>query len=190
MTKSKNRARKRAKFYYSWDPHPRLYWWVKVKPAAKSVTLNGTLAHAIQGYPGTTIGCHLSNCASDKKNKSAFPHPCLMAAFTATTALILTKIKDGSGVEAVEYHHSYRWLVELNDKKTDNSFIEQHPELFDREFVLRPWKKHKRRGGVATGTSKPRPKIASYANYGALLRSQKAGLITRPVAEAIKQMAA
>src|SRR4030095_1117166 len=188
MNKRRKKPNNRAKIYYSYDPEPRLYWWVKVKNATTSVKLKGSLAHALLGYPGMTVACHLANCSTDKINKSAFPHPCHLASFNPTTAFIVTKFKDGAAVEAVRYLHSYRYLVELNDKKINNDFIKEHPDLAERSFILRPYKKQPRRGGTHTGTHEARPKIAHLINHrGALGRAQLAGLISRPVAEAIKQ---
>lgn len=183
-----------AKIYYSFDPGPRLYWKVKVKNATKAVTLNGTLAHALSGYPGSTISCHLSNCGMDKHNKAVFPHPCHLVSITPTTAYVVTKFKDGKAVEAIRYLHSYRELVELNDTKVDDKFIKSNPSLFERSFTLRPYKTQINRGGVHTGTNKQRPRVMinahAFTHKGALRRAEKAGLITKPVAAALEQMAA
>jgi hypothetical protein len=186
-TKAKKRKQNSvAKIYYNY-PDPPLYWKVRVINAEVSVTINGSLEHALKGYPGTTIACHLSNCGMAKENKSAFPHPCLLVAFTPTTAYVVTKFKHGKAVEAVRYSHSYSRLVHLNDTKVNDTFIKTHPEMFERSFTLRPWRKQIRRGGLPTGNGNSRPKIV--ADKGARLRAMKAGLITKPVAEAIEQMA-
>jgi hypothetical protein len=169
------KQRKRVRIYYAIKPTP-LWWMVIAKAAKQVVTLNGSLVDAIRGTPGHTIGCHLSNCA--KRNQGAFPHPCLLAAFTRSTAYIITKIRAGKPVEAIKYRHSYGRLVDMNDRKVDNKFIHSHPELSERTFTLRPPRKGKQQGGGGdTGTSGYSKK--AFVPVGAMRRALTAGLIDR-----------
>ncbi len=177
--KKKRRGRRTARIYYGRDTETGepLYWTVIVHEATSVVELNGSLADAILGTPGSTIGCHLSNCA--KRNSAAFSHPCKLAAFTKSSCLIVTKIKNGTPVEAVRYAHSYGHLVELNDKDRGKAYIRAHPELAERVFRLRPpakdrglstWKHTRRGDGAIRRTMIPR---------GALKRAMDAGLVSR-----------
>ena len=161
--------------------YPNLYWFVKVKDAKKSVTIKGKVADAIKGMPGETMACHLAYAS--QRNADAFPHGCYLASFKRTVAHVVSKIKNGKPSEAVRYLHSYAKLVDLNDRKLDNNFIEKHPEMFDRPFTLRPWQKQVRRGGVATGKGEKR--VSSNTAYGAKRRAVEAGLISNGVADAI-----
>src|SRR3954464_12055431 len=99
--------RKTTRLYYglnkrTGDP---LYWVLKVKNATKPVKLNGTVHDAMKGKPGLSIGCHLSETATN--NKALFPHPVLYVSFTKTVALVVTKIQKGSPTECVRYRHNY-----------------------------------------------------------------------------------
>jgi hypothetical protein len=179
--RKKSKRGKQVRIYYAHDPDTghRLYWTVRLKRATKPVTIDGSVVDAIRGYPGTTVGCHLSNCARAKRNQNAFPHPCLLAAFTKSTALIVTKITKGKPSEAVKYQHSYGAFVDLNDRDVNKTFIKEHPELAEGPFTLRParearWfqpKPHTNPGGTPVN---PRAVVPR----GALQRAVTAGLVT------------
>lgn len=183
----KLRANK-AKIYYGPPGDEDLFWSVKVRESSKGVRLNGSIADAMAGEPGLTIGCHLSNCA--QRNSKAFPHPALMASFTKTTALIVTKIKNGVPVEAVRYYHPYGYLVDLNDTDKTKKYLKEHPELAEKSFYLRPSISYKKKGSQPTGRATgPRTGAKrAYAPRGAVRRALKAGLLNEGVAGAIKKM--
>lgn len=178
------RRQQSARIYYSEPGMPPLYWRVKVTDAKKSVKLNGTLADALAGVPGVTIGCHLSNCAS--RNKSVFDHPVIIASFTRGVCLIVDKVKDGRPVHAVRYYHKYANLVDLNDTDKTKEIIRSRPELSECTFLLqKPWKSttHGGPGAHDHGHGKKRNRLPS----GSLGRAVRAGLISKPVAEALSR---
>jgi len=175
----RKRKRKRtARIYYgqNLDSKERLFWTVPFTEAKETVEIDGSVLDAIRGVRGTTIGCHLSNCA--KRNSKQFPHPFVMAAFTKSTAFIITKIKKGKPTHAVKYDHSYGDLVELNDKEITKSFVATHPELTDRKFRLRPcrpFRGEQRHHGNTGATNHEKRAIVP---RGALKRAVDAGLVT------------
>lgn len=183
------KRRKRRDFgriYYGTN-NTKLFWKVKINNATKDVVLNGSLLDAIKGKPGQTIGCHLSNCAL--RNQSAFPHPVHMAAFTRSSALVVDKITDGRPSHAVRYRHQYAALVDLNDTDHGKSYLKKHPEVAEREFILRKPVAHKS-APVGSGGKNDTRRSHSTGGHrvprGALRRAQAAGLITADLAKAIK----
>jgi hypothetical protein len=179
------RPRNFARITYAANPatgHP-LYWRVLVRDAKKPVRVNGRLFDAIKGEPGAIIGCHLSHCAL--RNAEAFPHPCLLPVFTRTTALIVSKIKRGQPVEAVRYRHGYSELVDLNDTDITKSYVQDHPEITERSFLLSPPAARTPRSLPAPPARPKRGGSSSHAGpqrgvpKGALARAAKAGLINK-----------
>jgi hypothetical protein len=143
-----NVRRKTKPFYYGPPEDPYAFWWdVEWSPATKTVMINGTLEHAIEGVAGDSIGCRLSNAARDIANEKAFPHPVILAAFYKRTALIIDKLApNGTPIHAVVYQHSYGDLIDLNDLR------DMEPIYKDRKFYLRPPLVQKKRAKKATGT--------------------------------------
>ena len=132
--------RKTTRLYYGLNERTgdRLYWVLKVKNATKPVKLNGTVLDAMKGKPGLSIGCHLSETATS--NKARFPHPVVYVSFTKTVALVVTKIKNGAPTDCVRYRHNYSAYVDLNDKDPTKVTVGAHPQLFNRQFTLSPYK--------------------------------------------------
>lgn len=126
-------TRKTKRIYYGPDEDPTLFWWdVEWSNATKSVVINGSLLHAIEGMPGHSVGCRLSNAAVDKENAKAFPHPVYLAAFYKRTALIVDDLaKNGTPVHAVVYDHDYANFVNMNDAGTMEDVYK------DKRFYLR-----------------------------------------------------
>src|SRR5665213_2391650 len=98
------RKSRTARIYYGEKPMT-LYWTVKVRDATRSSRINGTLAEALVGEPGRTLGCHLSVTAQD--HPEAFPHPVLLVSITRSRALVVEKITKGKPSHAVKYAHNY-----------------------------------------------------------------------------------
>lgn len=167
-------ARKTTRLYYGLHPETdkRLYWTLKVKNATRSILLNGTVEEAMRGKEGLSIGCHLSNVA--KANKSAFPHPALYISFTKSVALVITKIIRGQPARCVRYRHNYGQYVDLNDADPSKAVIKAHPELFNRQFTLYPYKTYRYQ-------AKNNPKTDNASKHtmmrGELARMKRAGLI-------------
>lgn len=181
--KAHGRPKHTARIYYGANPASAeaLYWPVRVKHATKGVQINGSVIDALKGARGTVIGCHLSQCAM--RNADHFPHPCKFAAFTRTTALIVTKIKGGKPVEAVLYNHGYSRLVDLNDTDISKKYVHDHPELADRKFTLRPPQKT-RKANPPRGTQEHRNgdgTKSAVVPKGALRRAVQAGLVSAGV---------
>ena len=181
MPKNQRRPKKTARIYYGPDTDPKSLWWtVIVRDAVRAVKVNGSLADAMAGTPGTTIGCHLSRCV--KRHHALFGHACFFASFTQTTCLIVTRIKNGKPTHAVRYGHSCGDLVELNDKDPSKSYLKEHPEIAERSFYLRPPTTHKPQRGTHTRQINP-SKVGTKSQHsmfqGALKRAVDAGLISR-----------
>jgi hypothetical protein len=182
--------KKTRRIYYGPPGNQDLFWTVKVQPATKAVTINGSLEHALAGMKGSTIGCHMSNCAM--ANERAFGHPVLLAVFTKKTCIIVTKIKDGVPSHGIEYYHDYNNLVMLNDRDNFKKYIKAHPELANRTFTLRPPSKAKQsRPNIGSDNPRGRGTITgekrAYAPRGALSRAVDAGLINTAVAKVISK---
>lgn len=170
------KLRKTVRIYYGTDAVP-LYWTVPVSDAKRAVKINGTLADALKGTPGQTIGCHLSNCAMSQRNKEAFGHPVFYAAFTKRSAFIIDKWRNGAPAHAIRYHHWYGKLVDLNDTEANKQTILKNPQLAEREFVLQKPKKRLHRAGT-TPHGKLTGERRAVVPLGALARAKKAKLIT------------
>jgi hypothetical protein len=192
MTKPKvGRPSKRARIYYGRDEEGEpLFWTVKVRDGKRKVNMNGSLADAMAGAAGTTIGCHLSVCC--QRNAAEFEkqagHACKMASFTSNTALIVTKIKNGQPVEAVRYAHSYGQLVALNDTDPKKNYLKKTPDLVEREFTLKPPQKravpgaHNSKNVSAERAGSKRQMVPR----GALKRAVDAGLVNPGLMAAIR----
>jgi len=183
-TKKHGRPRKTVRFYYGLSPQDGkpLYWKCKVREATKPVTINGKLIDALSGDRGQVIGCHLSNCT--QRNASSFPHPCLLASFTKTRALILTKLSGGRGTECVRYAHSYGKHVDLNDVNSTKEYVLQNPNLAARPFTLLPPPTQKK--AWVAGTHQPPHREGNGANSvlvarGAIARAVNAGILPRQI---------
>ena len=142
-------TRKTKRIYHGPDEEPTAFWWdVEWSPAKKGVIINGTLEHAIEGIPGHSIGCRLSNAALDSNNAKAFPHPVFLAAFYKRTALIVDRLaKNGTPIHAVEYEHDYGSFVDLNDSGN------LEPVYKDKRFHLRVPCKHAKRKSSDTSST-------------------------------------
>jgi len=174
-------ARKTTRLYYGLNSETgdRLYWVLKVRNATRPVKLNGTVEQAMRGGAGVSIGCHLSHTAKD--NKSAFPHPVLYVSFTKSVALVVTKIRKGQPTECVRYRHSYSNYVDLNDSDPSKSTIKAHPELFNRQFTLRPYKEGENHWKPEYGRKETGQRSKFQMARGELARMKKAGLIQLPL---------
>jgi hypothetical protein len=188
--------RARTKRIYNGPPgHEKTsYWTVKISDAKQAVVISASVMHALQAYPGVTVGCGLSMAAVDPVNASAFPHPAYLASFTKRTALIVDKKdKAGQPCHAVRYEHYYGHITDKNDNRTLKRLVKEDPSIMDREFVLRP--PHKRSGsGVGSGKTPPEKRGVgdhgkAFAPRGALLRAVKAGIIGEHVADQLTMVA-
>ena len=170
-------ARKTTRLYYGLHPETGkpLYWTLKVKNATRAVKLNGTIKDAMQGKPGLSIGCHLSNVA--KANKEKFGHPVLYISFSKTGALAITKIVKGTPCACVRYRHGYGRYVDLNDTDPTKSVVRAHPELFDRQFILRPYKPGKPHHKPEYGRRETGKRASAQLARGELRRLKNAGLV-------------
>ena len=155
-----------------------IFWACPVSDAKEPITMDGTLADALAGKPGLTIGCHLSNCAT--RNAQSFPHPVIYAVFTKSKAYIIDRWNKSNGRPAhcVRYAHSLGRFVDLNDKDGKKKLIRKYPEIVERTFVLHPPRKRPSQSETSVGHSKNitnerRPVVP----YGALRRAKEAGLI-------------
>lgn len=186
--------RRTRRIYYGPEGKETSMWWtVKVSDARKSVKLRGDLLHALRGTAGVTIGCGLSNMAMDKANSAAFPHPCLLAAFTKGTALIVDKVsKDGSPAHAVLYAHSYPHITLANDRGELKKLVLKNPALMQRQFTLRPPRKHHSPPGANSGTTSGEKRgtfgRGNFVPRGALARAVAAGRIGQHVASQLNNM--
>lgn len=169
--------RKTTRLYYGLneDTGDRLYWVLKVKNATKPVKLNGTVLDAMKGKPGLSIGCHLSETA--KSNKNCFPHPVVYVSFTRTVALVVTKIKNGAPTDCVRYRHNYSAYVDLNDKDPSKTLVQNHPQLFNRQFTLSPYKESPTHWQPEHGRRETGKRNNLGMMYGELRRLRDAGLI-------------
>jgi len=163
-----------------------LYWTLKVKNATHAVALDGTLEDALSGAPGLSIGCHLSNVTT--RNRRSLSHPCLIAAFTKSVALIVTKITDGRPSHCVRYRHSYGNYVDLNDTKSKKLFRD-HPELAERQFMLRPYITAKPHWKEEYGRKQTGKRKRPYMMRGDLARMVKANLVHSGVRRGLEEVA-
>jgi hypothetical protein len=191
-TKKKRRKHyrgRRQRIYYGRDKvtKKRLYHSVYVTPAKEPVRIKGSLLHALLGTPGETLGCHLSNCGWD--NRSAFPHDVVyLPSFTRSTCLVADEIRDGKLYHAFLYEHDYAELVDLNDKDKGKVYIQEHPELVEREFILRVPQKRKpskKVSGEHHDPTDPIPEKAHKIPRGALRRAVAAGMLPPGIEQAL-----
>lgn len=163
-----------------------LYWTVKVRNAKKAVRINGSVADALAGISGVTIGCALENTV--RANPNAFPHPVLLGAVTKRTALIVdSRNADGTPKTAVLYEHNHGRFVDLNDTGDLKKMVKENPKLMERQFMLLPPAKRKPLGiSRNSGVKKPHDgNGAVIVPRGALRRAQKAGLVGEHMASAL-----
>ncbi len=160
-----------------------VFWRVKIEEGRHIVRINGAVEDAVKGKPGVTIGCHLSNCA--KRNARAFPHPCLMASFTKSRVIVVTRIKNGVPTHGVRYVHEYSDLVELNDTDFEKEYVKKHPELVERQFTLYPPGPRKKRGESGNHDHDDGSKKSSTPR-GALARAIDAGLVPQYISEFVE----
>lgn len=176
--KAKAKPRKTMRIYYG-TGKVKLYWTVRVHDAKKDVEMEGTLWDAINGTPGETIGCQLSNCTLN--NATKFPHPCILPSFTKDVCAIIDRVVDGAPSHAVRYVHGYGDIVELNDTDKTKQKIRQNPGLAERTFVLRAPRGNKKKGAVRrtnTTTGNNSGVKSPLVPRGALARARKANLVT------------
>lgn len=185
----KAKAKKTTRIYYNEPGMPPLFWRVNVTDARKSVQIDSSLKDALMGTPGSTVGCHLSLCAT--RNKLKFPHPVIMVAVTKTAALLIDQLKDGQPYHAWRYVHRCGALVDLNDTDKTKRVIKKMPRLAERSLTFyAPYKNPPRADGHAAGKTAGNignvvgPKSPRLAR-GALRRAVKAGLVSAPIAEAL-----
>jgi hypothetical protein len=181
---SKKRKGRRPSFvrlYYGPEGHERELWWtIEVRDATRAVKINGKLIHAIDGQPGSTIGCAMSNTATDPDNVDAFPHPVLLAAFTRSRAIIVDTVRGGSPRTGVRYRHYYGDLIDLNDTQELEKIAEKDPSVVEREFILSiPKKRSAKSLKSGPGLKKTGITTKAFIPRGALRRAQKAGLISK-----------
>lgn len=145
--------------------------------AKKTVKIDSTVADAMAGKPGVTIGCHLSKCA--QRNAVAFPHDFKLASFTKGSCLVIDKIKNGKPHSAWRYCHRLGALVDLNDKDKNKSYVKTHPEMVERKVTLYAPYQYERsyRGQDRQARSLSTGSKASLVPKGALARAVAAGLI-------------
>lgn len=191
MIRKKAKARKTARIYYNEPGMPPMYWTPKVTDAKKSVQIGSTLADALRGVPGCTVGCHISNTTT--RNADKFPHAVLLVAVTKNSMLIVDQFKNGEAFHAWRYVHRMGKLVDLNDTDKTKRVIRAMPRLAERMFTLyAPYKNPPRTVGGNTGgnignvVGPKSPRVVK----GALRRAVKAGLVSAPIADALQGMAA
>lgn len=184
----RTKPRKNTRIYYG-TGKVKLYWPVRVHDAKKDVTIDGTLMDAINGTPGETIGCHLSNCAIN--NSSKFPHECILPAFTKGTCHIIDKVANGKPSHAVRYIHSYGKLVDLNDSDKTRETILQKPHLAQKSFTLRAPRASQKKGAghmSTRPTGKRTGESTATVPRGALARARKANLVTADLERVLKKV--
>lgn len=193
MAKRKKKVNTRRVCYGEWKANGEpATWLVRVKPATSRVEFDSTIAQAMSGHAGRTVGCHLSICAQN--HPDVFPHNFLLASFTKSTAIIITKmVKRKSAkrfwdAEGVLYAHSHRYLVNLNDYDKGKEFLRKNPDVAERKIYLRPPRVD------ATGTivegkpvGKPGLRFAAHAPRGALARAITAGLIDKSMTTVLRE---
>jgi hypothetical protein len=177
-----------------------MYWNVKVRDATKEVLVNGTLLDAMRGTPGTTIGCHLSNSACNRRNRAAWEEahaPPRIMSFSASRAIAILEWTKGTlrgrpyDAIGVEYAHNLGYYTDLNDKCPSKTYLAEHPEIADLEIRLRPPRRRTseddKREGRSPPTGRSTGERRSGAPKGALLRAQKAGLIPASVVRQLNE---
>ena len=172
--------RKTIRIYYGVhaETGKPLYWTVHCIDAKKPVTLNGTVEHAMTGGPGLTIGCHMANMA--KANAKAFGHAAHYVSFTKSGCKVVTKISKGQPSQCVRYRHGYGRYVDLNDRDPSKKVVRDHPELFNRQFTLEPYKPTKSHWKPEYGRKETGSRKLKMAT-GELDRMRKAGLVLQPL---------
>lgn len=194
---TKRRKQRYVKIYYK-EPSDALpkgrYWIAKIIDAKVPVTINGNFEDAMQGVPGVTIGCHLSVCTM--RNKKAFPHEVLFAAYTQSRCDIISEFVERTNRRpydciAYRYKHPYGQWVKLNDEDEQKEWIKKNSEKAERPFTLGVVHPKSRQIVESTepaedsGTSGFRK---SFVPRGATRRALAAGLISKPIAEMLEQM--
>src|SRR5262245_57998651 len=92
----RKRRRKTLRVYYGVNKYTGKHfdWTVPFPDARRDVVMKGTLADAMMGKAGQTIGCHLSHAAA--RNRSLFPHGFEFAAFTKAGCSMKSTVGDCS----------------------------------------------------------------------------------------------
>jgi hypothetical protein len=180
-TKVKKRAT--VRIYYGvnkYNVKDCFYWTVPVTLAKQDVIMRGTMADALSGEPGVTIGCHLSNVALTSRR--IFPHAVILPVFTKSRAVIVDKIAGGKPAHCWLYEHSAGHWVDLNDEDSSKEIVKLHPELEGKEFVLHAPRK-RAAGSGGGGKTALQPARGSNEAFklarGALGRAEKAGLLDK-----------
>lgn len=193
MTIAKLSGRKTARIYCGPVGHEKsVYWTVAITDAKNSVTVNGAVAHALRAKPGVTVGCALSNVASDAANVKAFPHPVKLVSITKSTAYVVDKVnKAGIPSHAVRYGHNYGRITDCNDQRTLNALVKESPETMERPFTLYPprARRIKPRATPVKGAFVRKVSGVAFVPRGALARAVKSGVIGEHVAEQLSSVA-
>jgi len=171
-----------AKIHYGPPGKSDLYWRVKISNASKSLVLSAKLFHALNGHAGSTIACAISNCAME--HKTLFSHPVHFVAVTKTRILVVDKLKDGAPAHAVRYAHNRPDIVDIQDTKSKR-FMKKHAALLEGDVTLSPPPVAKTRAGDGRAKGPYNGRKRAFAHRGALQRAVRAGLISKPVAQAI-----
>lgn len=189
---AKHRSRT-ARIYYGPDKkETSMYWTVKVTPAKKPVTINGTVEHALRAFPGVTIGCALSFAAAD--SAASVGHPVHIASFSRSRALLVDKLdKAGQPTHAVLYAHNYKHITDWNDRDLLKRMVKDDPSVVERPFTLHAPRKSPPSGrGAGRTPAAERGKSGraqAFLPRGALARAVKAGRIGKGVAAQIAHVA-
>ena len=169
-------TRKTIRHYYGFNDETgeALYINMKVRNATQKVKMNGKVEHAMAGELGLSIGCHLS--VTSMANKKAFPHPALGISFTKTLAIVFEKIVRGV-MHSVRYKHNYSKYVDLNDNDPSKKMVKSHPELFNRQFTLLPYRPSKNHWKPEYGRRVTGKRSTQAIMRGEMARLKKAGYV-------------
>ena len=164
---------------------------VKVRNATEPLTINGAVEDALKGEPGVTVGCAIS--CTGFRHAAALPFPIVaMPQVTSRTILFPTKAdKNGLPCEGVMYEHNYRHITDANDAGTLKQMVKENPAMMERSLTFYPpaaQDTHKPGNrNIGLRPKRPTTKRGKVANLrGSALRALKAGLITKPVYDAMK----
>jgi hypothetical protein len=181
---------RRQRIYYGRDKvtGEPLYDSVYVTDAKQAVRMPGNMMHALMGQAKQSVACHLSNCGWE--NKDLFPHVVVgYPSFSRAACLVPDEIRDGRLYHAVRYEHDYADLVDKNDFDEAKNYVKEHPELVEREFILRIPHKQKKQGPRKSGEHrKPGDPISPRAQVvprGSRRRAVAGGLLPKGVEQAI-----
>lgn len=184
--KRRHRKRRTKRIYYGPEGKEMSMWWtVRYRDATTTVSLNGSVAHALRGLSGRTVGCTISECGID--NSQAFPHPALLISVTKSTVLVVDKLdKQGQPCHAVRYGHQYGRIIEANDKGVIKKIVKDDPSFMDRQFKLTPPRVQRPTGPHANHVKKSNRLNATFVPRGAMKRAVDAGLMSSAVAQQLR----